>query len=70
MDVQAQHLQTFAVGEDSQAVDEVGVAVIDLHTFARHQPSSDAGVVAAGEELRAADHCQAADTVLVTYSGR
>lgn len=49
--------QTLAIGEDSQAVNVVGVAVIDLYTFARHQPPSDTRVIAAREELSVADHC-------------
>lgn len=39
---------TFAIREDSHAVNVVGVAVIDLCTFAcGHQPSSDTRVIAA-----------------------
>lgn len=49
-------LQTLAIGEDSHAVDVVCVTVVDLHTFARHLPPSDTRVVAAREELGAADH--------------
>lgn len=48
--------QTLTIGEDSQAVNVVGVAVIDLYTFACHQPPSDTCVIAAREELSAADH--------------
>lgn len=48
--------QTLAIGEDSHAVDVVCVTVVDLHTFARHLPPSDTRVVAAREELGAADH--------------
>ncbi len=49
--------QTLAIGEDSQAVDVVGVAVIDLNTFACHQPPSDTRVIAARDKLSVADHC-------------
>lgn len=59
-------LQTLTVGEDSHAVNVVGVAVVDLYTFARHLPPSDTCVVAARKELSAADHSESSDTILVT----
>lgn len=49
--------QTLAIREDSHAVDVVGVAVIDLYTFACYQPPSDTSVITAREELSVADHC-------------
>lgn len=54
------------VGEDGHAVDVVCVAVIDLNTFSRHQPASDAHVIAAREELCPADDGESSHTVLVT----
>lgn len=51
------HEHTLAIGEDCYVVDVVGVAVIDLYTFACHKPPSDTGVIAAREELSIADHC-------------
>lgn len=60
--------QTLAVGEDRHAVDVVGVAVVHLYTLSRHQPPSDARVVAAREELCAADDGESSHAVLVTYS--
>lgn len=47
---------TLSIGEDSQAVDVVGVTVIDLDAFSRHHPSSDAGVIATGEKLLVVQH--------------
>lgn len=58
--------QTLAVWEDGHAVNVVGMAVVDLHALAAHQPSPDARVIAAGEELSAADHSKPSDAVLVT----
>lgn len=58
--------QTLAVWEDGHAVDVVGMAIVDLHALAAHQPPPDACVIAAGEELSAADHSKPSDAVLVT----
>ncbi len=62
--------QTLAIGKDSHAVDVVGVAVIDLNTFACHQPPPDTRVIAAREELSAADHSKSPYTVLMTWNAR
>lgn len=58
--------QTLTIGEDGYAVDVVGVTVVDLDAFARHQPPSDTGVVAAGEKLCVADDGQPSYAILVT----
>lgn len=58
--------QTLAVWIDGHAVDVVGMAIVDLHALAAHQPPPDACVIAAGEELSAADDSKPSDTVLVT----
>lgn len=59
-------VSTLSVREDSKAVDIVSVTVVNLHTFTRHHPPSNAGVITAGEKLHLVYHSEPSHTVLMT----